>query len=76
MHSPASLTTREAFARALELRPEAGTAWLEHLATVAEGELLAALDRLPPIIASDSARAFAKAVVASNRAHLLALPRS
>jgi hypothetical protein len=69
------LTTREAFARARELLPEAASAWLVRLAEVSEESLRSAVDAIPKSIASDTARAFANAVVASNRRFLLSLRR-
>jgi hypothetical protein len=72
---PRQLTTREAFARALELRPDGGVAWLDRLAAVGEEPLHAAIDSLPTEVASEAARAFARALVACNRTYLLTLRR-
>jgi len=71
---PKQLSVRQAFQRACECRPEAGSAWLRRCSEIDEGHLLAVVDRLPPIVASDAARAFAKAVLASNREFLCSLP--
>jgi hypothetical protein len=70
---PRQLTTREALARAIEILPEAGACWLDRLASVSPEQFDAPVDALPPSVASDSARGFAKAVLASNRKHLLSL---
>lgn len=69
------LTYREAFLQARHIRPKAAAAWLSHLASLPVSELVDLVDRVPATVASEPARAFAKAALTCNLAHLLALPR-
>lgn len=72
---PKQLTVRDAFLRALTLRPEAGRAWLEVLGCVSGQELLTGVEELPDGVASPDAREFAKSALACNRKFLLAQAR-
>jgi hypothetical protein len=74
-HDSRQMTTREAFRRASELRPFAAQGWLNRLEEVGLEQLEAAVDTLPATVVSDPARAFAKAVLACNRRHLLSVPK-
>lgn len=65
-NAQAPLTTRQAFAAAAELRPNAGAAWISRLKEVGLGPLQGTLDRLPPSSASKPAIAFARALIGYN----------
>ena len=69
-----SLHPLEVFRLAAARDPNAAAAWLDHLASIAESDTLEVLDRVPPSRMSDTAKAFAAAVLAYNQAALLALP--
>jgi len=66
---------REAFQQASDITPKVAAVWLRHLSSFDEAQVMSVVDRLPPEAATDTARAFAKAVLASNRKFLLSLPR-
>jgi hypothetical protein len=67
------LTVREAFARAVALRSDAASAWIDRLRGVPLDKLQSATEDVPMEAMSDAARAFARAVLACNRHYLLSV---
>lgn len=65
------VATAEAFRLAVERRPAAGTAWLDKLRNVQDGDVTDILRRAPAVLMSDVAKAFVEALLQTNRRRLL-----
>lgn len=67
------MTTRDAFAHARSLRPEAAQHWLSRLLDIDDSAVAGIWDRIPDACCSMLHRRFAERILKSNRDHLLTL---